>query len=97
MVEKTVDIEFIEKLSCMDEVRLFGIMLHNILKALQKLVSGQNFGLFQYLADNVLEFVINQENSIDILGVIEDLVSDGRGFIIFIGYLLGSLMGLRHE
>ena len=97
MVEKTVDIEFIEKLSGMDQVWLFSIVLHNILKAFQKLVSGQNLGLFQYLADNVLELVINQENSVDILGVIEDLVSDGRGFIIFIGYLLESLMGSRHE
>ncbi len=97
MIEKTVDIEFIEKLSGMDQVWLFSIMLHNILKALQKLVSGQNFGLSQDLTDNILEFVIDQEDSVDIFGVIEDLVSDGRGFIIFIGYLLGSLMGLRHE
>ena len=97
MIEKTVDIEFIEKLSGMDQVWLFSIMLHNILKALQKLVSGQNFGLFQDLTDNILEFVIDQEDSVDILGVIKDLVSDGRCFIIFIRYLLGSLMGLRHE
>ena len=77
MVEKTVDVEFVEELSSMDKVWLFSIVLYNVLEALQELVSGQNFSLFQNLTDNILEFVINQENSVDVLSVIEDLVSDG--------------------
>lgn len=76
MVEKTVNVKFVEELSSVDKVWLFSIVLDNILEALQELVSGQNFSLSQDLTDHILEFVINQENSVDVLGMIEDLVSD---------------------
>ncbi len=90
MVEHTVDVKFVEELSSMDKVWLFGIVLHDILEAFQEIISGQNFSLFQNLTDNISEFVINDENSVDVLCMIEDLVSNGRGFIIFIIYLLGN-------
>jgi hypothetical protein len=90
VVEHTVDVKFVEELSSMDKVWLFGIVLHDILEAFQEIISGQNFSLFQNLTDNISEFVINDENSVDVLCMIEDLVSNGRGFIIFIIYLLGN-------
>ena len=76
MIEHGVEVKLVEKLSSVNEVWLLGVMLNNVLEALQEIVSGQYLCLSQDLTDDVLKFVVDKNNSVAVLSVIEDLISD---------------------
>ena len=76
MIEHGVEVKLVEKLSSVNEVWLLGVVLNNVLKALQEIVSGQYLCFSQDLTDDVLKFVVDKNNSVAVLSVIEDLISD---------------------
>ena len=76
MIEHGVEVKLVEKLSSVNEVWLLGVMLNNVLEALQEIVSGQYLCPSQDLTDDVLKFVVDKNNSVAVLSVIEDLISD---------------------
>ena len=76
MIEHGVEVKLVEKLSSVNEVWLLGVVLNNVLKALQEIVSGQYLCFSQDLTDDVLKFVVDKNNSVAVLSVIDDLISD---------------------
>jgi hypothetical protein len=81
VVKGRVEVELVEEVGGVVELGLLGIVLNDVLEGVKELSLVHEFFSTNKLTDDVLEFVIDDDHSVAILGALDDLAGDGGNYI----------------